>query len=598
MRRFLMLLALFVAVVSIQSRVFPPMEGSDEPLHITYVASLRTDATLPDRTTYLENCTRQQSGGPPLWYVAGALWLDALQLPAPPCDAIFDYYYRQTNNPWLLSPRPARPDDNNTNFLPLTTIPPPDGFPAAVYALRWLSVAWGALAVVGAWLAAGEVFERQSWRLTAVAVFAFTPTFVHLSAYFTNDTPATAFTTWVAWQTLVLLRRGATWQRMAIIGLLVGAGALTKVSVLLVAPAVAVAVVWRIWQDNPRPVVGLRRVVVAGTVAAVPLLLTFGIWAGWGWLAYGDPFGTNTHIHPTLNYDPPLSWDATLRGLPAIYQTYVGLLGYANVYMSGWVYAMLTAVLLAGLVGLMIGWRSIPVGPGLALLALWAVTGIGFLRWYRTIFDVTGRLLMPAHIAYALALTFGLMLLSRWLPGRWLRLIGAGAHLLAGGVLTFVTLHAAYAPPVTADLPPLQGPTYTFDETIRLLGYHTPTDTITAPIHPITLCWEVLQPTDRLAAYAVRYVQDGVPVAQRTTVHGLGRYNSTLWQPGTRFCDRVDMPMGDARFGASPPQPGIRYDILLVMLDARSGAVNWTASAPDGSAVQFPVLGQVHYTGG
>jgi hypothetical protein len=93
----------------------------------------------------------------------------------------------------------------------------------------------------------------------------------------------------------------------------------------------------------------------------------------------------------------------------------------------------------------------------------------------------------------------------------------------------------------------------------------------------------------------VRYVKDGVSVANRTTVHGLGKYNSTLWEPGAVFCDAVDMPVGDALFGAAPPEPGTTYDILVVMLDVRTLDVNWTARTPDGTPVQFPVLGQLIY---
>ena len=81
MRRILPLLVLFALAATAQSWLFPPLEGSDEPLHMAYVAHLRTDGTLPDRTNYLENCARQQSGQPPLVYAAGALLLDALRVP-------------------------------------------------------------------------------------------------------------------------------------------------------------------------------------------------------------------------------------------------------------------------------------------------------------------------------------------------------------------------------------------------------------------------------------------------------------------------------------------------------------------------------------
>jgi hypothetical protein len=598
MRRFLLILTLFVAGTTLQAFTFPPMEGSDEPLHTAYALYLRDNGALPPRETYLENCTRQQSGQPPLLYAAGAALLTLTNIDTADCDTTFDYYFRQTNNPWLLTPRPQRADDNNTNFLPDPTQPPPTGFPSALRILRLLSVASGALAVIGAWLAAGEIFQHERTRLTVTAIFAFTPTVFHLSSYYTNDTPAIAFATFAAWGALRVLRHGVTVRRMAWIGLLVGVGGLAKVSVGLVAPAVATAVVLRLWRDRSAASVGAvaLQTVRYGLMAAIPLTLTFGLWAGYGLATYGDPFGTGTHTHETLNYDPPLDWLTTLSGTPDVARTYVGLLGYANVYMSPLTYGLLGTVALVALVGGLVWIVRRPSRSSLeiaaVLLALTIATLIGFLSWYRTIFDVTGRLLTPAHLVYAVSVAGGLALL----PGRrWLSLGAVAVHALATLVFTFTTLHTAYTPRLTTPdaLPPLQGPSFTFDATVQLLGYNVDTDTLSGDLHTITLCWEVLAPTDRLAAYAVRYVKDGVPAANRTTIHGLGKYNSRLWEPGAVFCDAVDMAIGDGQFGAVPAEAATTYDVLVFLLDARSGDVDWSATDAAGNPVAFPVVGQV-----
>jgi 4-amino-4-deoxy-L-arabinose transferase-like glycosyltransferase len=607
MRRFLFLLALFITGTLIQSRVLPPMEGSDEPLHVTYVATLRTDRALPDRGPYLENCTRQQSGQPPLMYALGAALLESTRAPLTDCNTIFDHYLEDALNPWALSVNPYRRDDNNRNFLPIQTLSPPEGFPQSVYRLRLISIVFGALAVTGAYLTAGEVVWREDWRLTTTAIFAFTPTLFHVSSYFTNDTPAIAFTTLAMWQTLALLRRGTTTRRLVMIGLLLGLGGLAKVSVLLAAPAVAVAVIWRIWRDHGQAVPAFIPTIRAGLVIALPMLLTFGVWAGYGLIVYGDPFGTATHAHPTLRYDPPLDWASTLRTMPDVYLTTVGLLGYANVYMGTAAYVAMTAVFVLAAVGYVVpgdmdnmsadkaGLVPTKWAMVIVLVILWIVTFIGFLNWYRTIFDVTGRLLLPAHIAVVIAVTVGLARLARVVPGMILRGVAVGSFASAGLILTFVSLQAAYSPHLTDDLPVLSGPTITFDDTVRLLGYHTDSEQLSDEVQTVKLCWEVLQPTDRYAAYAVRYVKDGVAVANRTTVHGLGRYNSTIWEPGAVFCDAVDLAVGDEAFGAVSPEPGVTYDLLVFMLDAQTGDVNWTARTDDGTVVPFPVLGQARY---
>lgn len=595
---FSLLLVAFIIGGIAQMRVLPPMEGSDEPLHVTYVAYLREHGQLPPRADYLTNCTRQQSGQPPLLYALGALVLDMAQAPRFGCDAVYTYYYDTASNPWRLSPDPQRTDDNKTNFLPLQNPPPPDGLPQSLYILRGVSLLFGVLAVWGMYHLAGDVFGQGMWQLSAVAVFAFTPTFFHLSAYFTNDTPATAFSVWALWLIVRTLKQGATWRHTAALGLVLGLGGLAKVSVLLLAPAAVIAITIATWQRTDNR---FSRWIAHGIIMAITVGLTFGLWMGWGWLTMRDPFGTNTHVHPTLNYHPPLGWDAVWRGLPDIYATYVGLLGYANVYLPQWMIGLLASVAGIMLLRLVIAARSAS-REQLIMIGVLALVSIsvflGFTRWYRTIFGVTGRLLMPSHGVYALALTGGAMLWAG--QSTWRRALSiavlVGASLWATA-WTFPTLQTAYRPTlITADaLPPLQGNRIIFDDTVRLLGYHTESDTLTTPIHTLTLCWEVLQPTERHAAYAVRYVKDGIPTASRTTIFGLGRYNSTLWQTGDIFCDVVDMPVGNEGFGAVPPEVGQRYDILVVLLDAATQDVNWQATSEDGTPIPFPVLGQIIY---
>ncbi|MEM6529691.1 MAG: hypothetical protein AAF653_15435, partial [Chloroflexota bacterium] len=108
--RFVLLLALFIAATITQSLTFPIGEGSDEPLHIAYVAYLRENRALPVRENYLESCTRQQSGQPPLTYVLAALLLDVTRVPNPGCDATFTHFFEVTDNPWALTPNPTRRD--------------------------------------------------------------------------------------------------------------------------------------------------------------------------------------------------------------------------------------------------------------------------------------------------------------------------------------------------------------------------------------------------------------------------------------------------------------------------------------------------------
>jgi hypothetical protein len=132
-----------------------------------------------------------------------------------------------------------------------------------------------------------------------------------------------------------------------------------------------------------------------------------------------------------------------------------------------------------------------------------------------------------------------------------------------------------------------QNTLYQFEDTIRLISWEADSPTISSGAMPqFTLCWQITAPTNRPAAYSLKLVEDGIPVGERTTVHGLGHYDWQQWQTGYSWCEVLEIPVGDV-------EAGMTYDILLVLLDAQTGAVDWQATTADGTPVPFPVLGQV-----
>jgi hypothetical protein len=204
----------------------------------------------------------------------------------------------------------------------------------------------------------------------------------------------------------------------------------------------------------------------------------------------------------------------------------------------------------------------------------------------------------PAHVPISLAITGGLYLLAQRWPRleHGLRAYTVGILAVAGLIIPSAAIYASATPPLIArdQLPPLQGTPIDFDHTIRFLGYQQPSRVITGPIYTLELCWEVLQATTRPAAFSVKLVHNGVILADRTSIHGMGRYNSSLWQPGAIFCDTVDIRIDDPDVLVEPqPEPAQVYDMLLVMLDARTQAVDWQAATLDGQPVAYPIIGQV-----
>ncbi len=596
-RPFLLLLALFITGVWVQQAALPVMEGGDEALHTIYALLLHADNHLPDRTTSRTNATRQESGQPPLTYWVGAVFLRLANVPSQDVAAVYDQI-QTARNPWLTPPDGWSTNDNLNTYLHTSD----EAFftPAITRAnrvLRLTALGFALLAVLGAYGAASEVFDRRAWALVAAALFAFTPMLLHLASYFNNDISVTAFSTLAIWQTLSLLRRGASARRCLVIGLLLALAGLSKVSGLLVAPGVGIALLLEA-RRHQRP---LRQLLINGMFAGIPLLL-FLPWVLYGLILYNDPIGFRTHSDPNFRHDPLLAPWETLPYMPEIYLSYWGKFGMAKIYLTPIVYTALGVIPLLALTGYAVchprqtGWRA----------QQWLVAGIisisllaGLVRWLQELFFITGRLMYPAHITMILLLTLGLQrFASRWSRLAALtRLYAAGMIVFAGLVITPFTLYQAFAPPPALSrhqLPVLSGGPLDFDESLRFLGYSQASPVIRGPIHTVTLCWEVLQAASRPAAFSLKFVREGVIVADRTSIHGMGRYPAAAWQPGVIFCDAVAVPLDDPDVPDDPlPEPAQRYDMLLVLLNAETLAVDWQAATADGTPVEYPIIGQV-----
>jgi 4-amino-4-deoxy-L-arabinose transferase-like glycosyltransferase len=610
--RFLILLGLFIAAVIVQHAVLPAMEGGDEYLNYNYIQFLVEQNRLPDRASYLSSTMQQQSGQPPLMYWMTSLLIRLFNVPM---DGSLERY-EALKNPWYAPPNPwNRTDNRNLHFqgagdqsfaTPVTE--------RSDQIMRFAALPFGILAVIGAYGAAREVFPRESWTLVATAIFAFTPQMVHISTFVNTDVGTTAFSTLVIWQTLRLLRLGASPTRLLWIGVLLGLGALSKVNTLLITLAVGVALLidWR--KHN----ISLLQLLINGIILALPLVLMFGPWVIYGALAYQDPIGTSTHHRPGYFFDQPLNLIDLLPLFPEVYLGYWGKLA-AAVYLHPVTYTVLGTLLVLAILGYArrlifrlssnsVGaWRvpqGLPACPAafsgvvtmpklviqqaLILLIALIASAAGLIHWLQTIHFITGRLMYDTHIAVAIGIVGGLYFLAP--KSKTLQLYALGVIVAAGLLLAPMSLYTAYAPPamLTRDqLPALQGSAIDFEHTIRFLGFTQESNVLRGDSHTIQLCWEVLQATMRPAAFSIKLVHDGQIIADRTSVHGMGRYISAIWKPGDIFCDTVEIPITTA------PQAGQVYDILLVLLDARTQAVDWQATTPDGTPIQYPFIGKV-----
>jgi 4-amino-4-deoxy-L-arabinose transferase-like glycosyltransferase len=593
------LLALFMAGVLAEHIVLPVMEGGDEYLHYNYVQYLLRENRLPERATYLTNSMQQQSGQPPLVYWTAAMLMRMAGM-QPDDDQALWARFGTHKNPWYAPPDPwNRTDNRNLFFHSGEGAFETPTIERIVRVMRFSGLIFGLLAVIGAYGAAKEVFERESWALTATAIFAFTPQLIHVSSFTNTDSGMIAFTALTTWATLRLLRLGATPWRCIVIGLLLALAGLSKVSGLLIAPGVGVALLLDAYKRR----LSLWQLVVNGVLVGLPLLMLFAPWMAYGYSTYNDPLGTTTHLRPGYFYDQPLNLVDLLPLLPEVYLGYWGKLASA-IYLHPLTYTAL-GVILALSIGGYAAWiwgrrgrnnrlqlNNLQVQQVIVLGTIIVVSLIGLIHWLQTIHFITGRLMFQAHAAVAILITGGLYLLAWRFRGltRPLQLYSSGVVIAAGVLLTPISIYTAYAPPqmlTATELPTLMGQPADFEGMIRFLGYTQDSAILEGNLHPITLCWEVLEKPTRPAAFSVKFVRDGNIVADRTSVHGMGRYDSGQWQPGDRWCDPVDVPI------TGTLEPGQTYDILLVLLDGKTGAVDWQATTMDGTPIQYPFIGQV-----
>jgi hypothetical protein len=171
----------------------------------------------------------------------------------------------------------------------------------------------------------------------------------------------------------------------------------------------------------------------------------------------------------------------------------------------------------------------------------------GFIAWNMTQPAGQGRLLYPAIAAIS---ALGMLGLSWWLPPAWQKLlIGLGAT----GLLVFAALAPpvyiapAYAkPPILseANLPDdLQPVNFVYDETMRLIGYRLPTNTIRpAERLPLILYWQMLRPVEQDYSIFIHLLgRQRQVIGQIDTYPGGGGWPTSLLTAGDILADEYEI---------------------------------------------------------
>jgi hypothetical protein len=435
--------------------------------------------------------------------------------------------------------------------------------------------------------------------LGAAGLSAFIPEFLFISGAVNDDNGAALCGALALWAMVRILGKGPTWRRCAGLGLALGLGWLSKLTVVALVPTAGVVVAWIAWRNRSWRNLFRWGLVVFGVAALliVPWLIRQTV-------LYGDPTGTSREMSEwglperpvTLaNLGPDLYWLRT---------SFWGRLAYNQVPLSDWIYDVLdvaTLLALLGLARLAIVIRrqrdketrgqgdrksnsssppllvSLSSCPQIAILVIAFVFTLGpmVVRRFLRPMPSFGRYLFPVLPSIALLMFTGL---AAWLPRRrHLHLaVGITAGMLALGIAGLICFLApAYARPPVYDAsdvpPPAHQLNWIYLEDDRPLaclhGYDLEREAV-APgeTAQVTLYWEALEETaTNYALFAQLFGRGGAKVGQRDTYPGLGLYPTSFWRPGQVVADTVPIPVTENAIAPSQ----LRLDVGLY--ERRSG---------------------------
>ena len=601
---FAALVLLFLIAASLYNVTTPLYESPDELQHAAFVTWLAGGQGLPVVDPEDPGPWEQEGTQPPLYY-----WMVARLVGWLPHEGAEDL---ARLNPYAGIGDPQRPDNKNR----VLHDPGREGWPYegsvwVVHLARGLSTLM-AVGTLGAIYCLGRLAfpGRPAVALGMVALVAFIPQFLFLSASINNDNLVILVASWV----LVLL---ASWLRapglpgwlsLAGLGVLLGVGALAKFSGALLWPLAAGTLLWLAWRgrgslDGPGMV--LRWLFLAGLLVFGLALALSGWWFVRNYQLYNDLSGIGPHLEIMGTRRRLPSWERALREFRGFRISFWALFGWFNILVPEPFYWVMDGLTILGVVGLgVLLVRSLcrPASQArlprearytLALLGAWLVLVLaGVVQWTMQTPASQGRLLYPALASIALFLVMGWATL---IPRRLRKPVGivAFAAWLAWAVLCAVlVIRPAYALPervsslqaLTVEPSALQ---VRYGDCCELVGYVSPDEPVQpGDWVPLRLVWRALEASDQDYVLFVHAVTvDGRVVGQLDTYHGGGMYSTSQWRPGEVIHDVAYVPISWRAEGPAL----IRFNVGL---REDTGSERLPAFAPDGTEVEPVLVGE------
>ncbi len=557
----LTIIATFLVIGLIYSVTVPLFESPDEIWHFAFADHLAKGGGLPvfaeKKSAFL-----REGGQPPLYYAAVALAI----LPFDRGD--FPNWVRfNASHPAVT--RGATSDTPNIFIHTAREDLPWAGSVLAVHVARLVSLLFGALTVVGVYVAGRIVTGRDDLALLGAALTAFTPQFVFICSSVNNDSLAAAVATWVGVAALQISNiKYQILKRYAVgMGILLGLGLLAKLGGLILIPLVGLAFLIRGFRQRSDLKFEVWYLIFkAGIVFGIAALVS-GWWFARNIVLYGDPLGWSVWLSDIGVRTPtPAVWQLVPE-LPALFRTYWSDL--AGFPLSNLVYWGLAAVALLAFLGiaktfsdLRLPTSDFAYSSGLSqtaprfdiwnlifVLAWLGAMVVSVLRYMQTTPAAQGRLLFPALAPIGVLMAWGLGAWARrvWLPG----FVVGGLFVLTLAA-PFVLIQPAFAKPVLQQLPTGMGPALAqFGDRVELIGVRFSDHVEPGGTLRVTTYWRTLQAMQRDQRLLIRLMRpDGNSAGQLDARLGTNLYPTTLWRPGQIIVDThdvhadTDLPLG------------------------------------------------------
>jgi 4-amino-4-deoxy-L-arabinose transferase-like glycosyltransferase len=553
-----LVVSLFLVLGVLYSLVTPPLEASDEFDHYPVVQHIQTQGALPVMDPQDPEPWRQEGGQPPLYHLLMAgltSWIDTSDLE----EIRWLNHHAFIGNPGQLG---------NKNLI--IHQPDREAFPwrgtvLAVHVIRLASVVLGAVTVWLVWRVASTLCPHTPWAaLLAAALTGFNPMFLFISAAVNNDVLAALIGSILLLLLVEIanlksqISNGSLLTRYLALAVVLGLGALTKLSLVAMIPLGLVVVLLRSWRQYSESPLGKRLLFAICHLLLVILMVSAisGWWFIRNWRLYGDPTAVNTFMEILGHRAEPLTLEGFLGEFVTFRRTYWGLFGGVNVAAPGPVYVAYDLFSLAALVGLGVRvWRRRKAGIGVWWIpALWvAALFAALLRWVLMYYSFQGRLMFPGIAALSTFLALGI---GEWIPHRWrpaMARVAGGVLLVLAVVAPFVSILPAYTYPeplALADVPvDARVEPVDVGGVARIVGWEVPEQTIqpgdrSAHVE-FVVYWEAVAPDDTLYVSFANVLGRGrQPVGQIRARHlAEGMVPSTLWQPGQVWRDRYRVPI-------------------------------------------------------